>query len=275
MVCPPAIPPKQHELSPDGVAWRLAQEFPELFATERLVANPEVARERQQGAAVPQAPTEEWYAHFDDSNQGPVDLKGMKNWIALGMVKKDTMIWRQGMAEWQTAELIRAEWFGSIHSGKSVIAEPPTTDMNVFCPHCQVRLSVHPSQAGSVVPCSKCGGRFKTPLPTAYSSTIQVHSAYSASTEIQRFASKKTAAGICGILLGGLGVHKFILGLTAPGTIMLVVWSVGIVTGTCLVIPLFASIAMNIIGLVEGIIYLTKTDDDFYQTYAIQKKEWF
>lgn len=56
---------------------------------------------------------------------------------------------------------------------------------------------------------------------------------------------------------------------------MLVVWSVGIVTGTCLVIPLFASIAMNIIGLVEGIIYLTKTDDDFYQTYAIQKKEWF
>ncbi len=98
---------------------------------------------------------------------------------------------------------------------------------------------------------------------------------YSTPSEIQAFASKKIAAGICGILLGGLGVHKFILGLNNSGTIMLVVWLVGVITGMCILIPLFASIAMAIIGLVEGIIYLTKTDEDFYQTYAVQKKEWF
>ena len=34
-------------------------------------------------------------------------------------------------------------------------------------------------------------------------------------------ADKKVAAGICGILLGSLGIHKFILGYTTEGLIML------------------------------------------------------
>jgi hypothetical protein len=32
---------------------------------------------------------------------------------------------------------------------------------------------------------------------------------------------------------------------------------------------------VSIIGLVEGIIYLTKTDEEFYQMYQINKKPWF
>src|SRR5437764_798748 len=43
---------------------------------------------------------------------------------------------------------------------------------------------------------------------------------------IREAAGNKLAAGLCGLLLGGLGIHKFILGLTTPGIIMLVV-SVG------------------------------------------------
>jgi hypothetical protein len=38
---------------------------------------------------------------------------------------------------------------------------------------------------------------------------------------------------------------------------------------------LLATIAMNVIGLVEGILYLTKSDADFYETYAIRRKDWF
>jgi hypothetical protein len=30
-----------------------------------------------------------------------------------------------------------------------------------------------------------------------------------------------------------------------------------------------------IIGIIEGILYLTKTDEDFYQTYIVGKKNWF
>jgi TM2 domain-containing membrane protein YozV len=72
--------------------------------------------------------------------------------------------------------------------------------------------------------------------------------------------SKKIVAGVCGIVLGGFGVHKFILGYTVPGIITLVLGFCGIGW---------------LIGFVEGIIYLTKTDEDFIQTYQIGKKEWF
>lgn len=74
--------------------------------------------------------------------------------------------------------------------------------------------------------------------------------------------SKKVVAGILGILLGGLGAHKFYLGYTTPGIIQLVVSVV-----TCG--------AGGIIGLIEGIIYLTKSDEEFIRTYQEGKKEWF
>jgi TM2 domain-containing membrane protein YozV len=82
----------------------------------------------------------------------------------------------------------------------------------------------------------------------------------------QSFASKKVAAGICGILLGTLGIHKFVLGMKKPGLIMLLVSIL-----TCGI----GAVPMSIIGLVEGIMYLTKSDEDFYQLYYVQKKEWF
>lgn len=82
--------------------------------------------------------------------------------------------------------------------------------------------------------------------------------------KVKEFAQKKLAAGICGILLNGMGIHKFILGLTTPGIIMLLVSLTG-----C------GYLVMGPIGLIEGILYLTKSDEDFYEQYAIQKKGWF
>jgi TM2 domain-containing membrane protein YozV len=79
-------------------------------------------------------------------------------------------------------------------------------------------------------------------------------------------AEKKIAAGICGILLGALGIHKFILGYTKEGIIMLLV--------TILTFG-FGGFIMGIIGLIEGIIYLTKSDEDFVATYITGKKGWF
>ncbi len=75
-------------------------------------------------------------------------------------------------------------------------------------------------------------------------------------------ADKKIVAGICGILLGGFGVHKFILGYTTEGIIQIVITFV-----TCG--------AGSVVGLVEGIIYLTKSDEDFVRTYIQNKKGWF
>lgn len=75
--------------------------------------------------------------------------------------------------------------------------------------------------------------------------------------------NKKVAAGILAILLGGLGVHKFVLGYTTEG-ILQIVFSII----TC-------GVAGSLIGLIEGIIYLTKTDEEFYQMYQVNKKGWF
>jgi TM2 domain-containing membrane protein YozV len=79
-------------------------------------------------------------------------------------------------------------------------------------------------------------------------------------------AGNKIAAGICGILLGSLGIHKFILGYTGAGLIMLLV--------TVLTCGL-AGIVTHLIGLIEGIIYLTKSDEDFVSTYVINRRPWF
>lgn len=78
-------------------------------------------------------------------------------------------------------------------------------------------------------------------------------------------SSKKLAAGICAILLGALGIHKFILGYTTEGLIMLLV--------SILTCGLGGAV-MGIVGLVEGIIYLTKTDEEFVSTYIVNKKGW-
>lgn len=94
-------------------------------------------------------------------------------------------------------------------------------------------------------------------------------------SRVKDFSSKKIAAGVCGILLGGLGIHKFILGFTTPGILMLVVTLVCFSTGIFCLFPLIGYFAMHVIGLVEGILYLTKSDEEFYQTYAIRKREWF
>jgi len=79
-------------------------------------------------------------------------------------------------------------------------------------------------------------------------------------------AANKIPAGVCGILLGALGVHKFILGYTGAGLIMLLV--------TLLTCGL-ASFVTHTIGLIEGIIYLCKSDEEFVRTYVDGRKEWF
>lgn len=63
----------------------------------------------------------------------------------------------------------------------------------------------------------------------------------------------KTTAGLLAIFLGGLGIHKFYLGRPGLGVLYLVFcWTY---------IP-------EIIGIIEGIIYLTSSDEKFYNKYV-------
>lgn len=85
------------------------------------------------------------------------------------------------------------------------------------------------------------------------------------------------AAGLLGILLGGFGVHKFYLGYSQEGVIMVLVTILGGGVGTMLTCGILAPLlmVMPIIGLIEGILYLTKTDEDFAKTYLYGRKPWF
>ena len=82
--------------------------------------------------------------------------------------------------------------------------------------------------------------------------------------------SKRTSTGILGIIFGFLGVHKFILGYKTEGFILLGTSVIGGII-TCGI----AIIVSDIIGVIEGIIILTKTPDEFKRLYLDKKTGWF
>jgi GYF domain 2 len=100
------------------------------------------------------------------------------------------------------------------------------------------------------------------------------------------FIGKKTASGILGILMGSLGIHKFILGLNKAGTIT-ICCSLFCMPIACILTVLFfflfplAILVMilpfifSIVGIIEGITYLTIDREEFYQKYRIEQKQWF
>ena len=105
----------------------------------------------------------------------------------------------------------------------------------------------------------------------------------------------KVVAGLLGIFLGWAGVHKFYLGIKKPATIQLAVgggglvlalvmgnifialgiFGIGALIGLLLyAIGYLALMAAGVLGLVEGIIYLSKSDEDFQSIYVTGQKQW-
>ncbi len=66
-------------------------------------------------------------------------------------------------------------------------------------------------------------------------------------------ARNRTTAGLLAIFLGWLGIHKFYLGQGGQGVLYLL---------------FFWTVIPGIIGLIEGIIYLSMTEEAFQQKYG-------
>jgi TM2 domain-containing membrane protein YozV len=102
-----------------------------------------------------------------------------------------------------------------------------------FCRNCGAVIS---AQAEI---CPRCGVRQMAP-PGAFGSTTSS-------------GRNRVAAGLFALLLGGLGIHKFYLGRVGQGILyILFCWTF---------IP-------AVIGFIEGIIYLTMTDESFAAKYG-------
>jgi len=84
---------------------------------------------------------------------------------------------------------------------------------------------------------------------------------------------KRRLAGWLAILVGPLGLHKFVLGYYRAGLIMLLAPVVLIPAGWLVSTAL--SLLMGIIGLIEGLIYLSRTPQQFKARYIDAKQEWF
>jgi TM2 domain-containing membrane protein YozV len=82
------------------------------------------------------------------------------------------------------------------------------------------------------------------------------------------------AAGLLALFLGTLGVHKFYLGYTKEGIILLV----GMLLSYLFTLILIGIIPLMIIGVicfVEAILYLTKSEAEFNRVYVEGHKPWF
>jgi TM2 domain-containing membrane protein YozV len=171
----------------------------------------------------------------NDQQRGPLSAAEL---IALRL-SPATLVWRDGLANWQRldsvpelTELLRqsAPPPPSIQPGSAPI--PPVTPTAPFPP-------------GQPQPFA---------IPIGYTNAPP------------RDDSKRIVAGIFGLLMGALGIHKFILGYTGAGLVMCL-----ITVFTCG----YGALIFGPIGFVEGIIYLSASDEDFYQRYVVRRRPWF
>lgn len=112
-----------------------------------------------------------------------------------------------------------------------------------FCPNCGAEVS-----AAQVV-CVKCGVALGQPV-----------------AKVAAGKKDKTIAGLLAIFFGSLGLHEFYLGNTTSAIIRLAVTLVS--CGS-------AAFILGVISLIEGIIYLTKSDEEFQAVYVDGHKAWF
>ena len=156
----------------------------------------------------------------------------------------------------------------------------------MFCRNCGTEIPV------DAIACGKCGWDPRKGKKFCWNCGVQtdegaimcVKCGASLQQQSQLFTStsdKKLVVGLVAIFLGCLGIHKFMLGYTNAGLIMLIGSIAGSILGSVLsflVIPailLVVPFGMSIIGIIEGIIYLTKTDAEFNDMYVKHEKPWF
>lgn len=66
-----------------------------------------------------------WYVNGDGARQGPVDMAELPNLIGAGAVRGDTLVWAEGMAEWQPAASIPALAAQLPSAARAPVQPPP------------------------------------------------------------------------------------------------------------------------------------------------------
>ncbi|MRX50597.1 NINE protein [Paracoccus sp. S-4012] len=82
-------------------------------------------------------------------------------------------------------------------------------------------------------------------------------------------SKSRITAGLLAIFLGSLGIHKFYLGYNGAGAVMALATLFG---WLFFFVPTWI---VGIIAIVEGILYLLRTDEEFHEAYVVGHRPWF
>jgi len=209
-----------------------------------------------------------YYIAEGGQQRGPYALED----LASQGLRPDTLIWTEGMSQWQRADHVPAlrgvlaslPGGGATQQAPGAFGSPASSDWSApAAGYGSAQAHGGPAAYPGQSPYGTSGA-YPGPVNYAAPPGPGGYPPYTPGD------SKKIAAGICALLLGSFGIHKFILGMNSAGIVMLLVSLVGGVV-TCGM----TTGVMSIIAFVEGIIYLTKTDEQFYWEYIVQKKQWF
>jgi TM2 domain-containing membrane protein YozV len=113
-----------------------------------------------------------------------------------------------------------------------------------------------PPKAGQIIDFQTDGGR-----------ALSIYSVSGSTTSSSD--KNRIVAALLAFFLGGLGIHKFYLGKSTAGLIMLLCSVFGII------LVFIPTIIIGIIAFIEFIIYLMTSDEDFEERYVQGNKAWF
>ena len=273
---------RTHELSPDGVSWKPASEFQELFSSSKSFVFDDSnvgASVGAVGQAAPSTEPEECYAHIHNEHKGPVTKSQLSQWVNSGDMTTETLVWKQGLENWEAASVLVPDLFaggaavagggaavGAVAGSATAAADPLQMDRScpfcaqtinsaaIKCPHCQSMLNSFCNNCGAQCTsnqaiCLKCG----TAISHSGSSEAEVVYVDEYAGTYQGKYSKQTA-GILALLLGGAGAHKFYHGSFGFGILYLV---------------FIFTLVPAILAFIEGIMYLTMSQDEYDQRYNL------
>ena len=229
--------------------------------------------------------SQEWYYSVDGDRQGPVSAADLKKLAEAGSLKATDLVWKDGMADWAQAKTVKGLFGGgSAANPTPARAEEPARDRRRDededeRPSSRSRKRDEDEDddrprrrrddddedddrpSGRVRRRDEDEDDDDRPARRRDDDEDEDRPRKKKRSRVpEDIPNKKMVAGLLGILLGGFGVHKFYLGFTTAGVIMILLCCTGV---------------SGIIGLIEGIIYLTKSDEDFYREYVVNEKQWF
>lgn len=141
--------------------------------------------------------------------------------------------------------------------------------MTYICPRCGAQFQT--ATPINQVHCPNCGAVF-TPAATPQGSQRQSYGWQQPPLQSQdlftpgRSGKSRGVAGLLAILLGTLGVHYFYLGKIAMGIVFLLV-----TLCSCYILGAVTAI----ISIIQGIMMLTMSQDEFERRFVMPEHPWF